>query len=142
VRSIALCNATAVERSDHVRTQVQSTRISHVALAGPIVHRFNLAPWAVMCVRPHIVRSNAHAVERSAYSRTHVARQHACDRTRSAMIERMHHCVRTQRTPDLAARFILSINRTSCIFVFFTLGRRLGCVFGALCGPEPPRSSL
>jgi hypothetical protein len=56
------------------RTQVQSARISRVALAGPIVHRFNLAPWAVMCVRSHIVRSNALAVEPSAYTRTHAAR--------------------------------------------------------------------
>jgi hypothetical protein len=45
-----------------------------VALAGPIVHRFNLAPWAFMCIRPHIVRSNALAVEPSAYTRTHTAR--------------------------------------------------------------------
>jgi hypothetical protein len=67
-------NATAVERSDHVRTQVQSARISRVALAGPIVHRFNLAPWAVICVRPHIGRSNALAVEPSAYTRTHATR--------------------------------------------------------------------
>jgi hypothetical protein len=59
---------------DYGRTQVQSARISRVALAGPIVHRFNIAPWAVMCVRPHIVRSNALAVEPSTYTRTHAAR--------------------------------------------------------------------
>jgi hypothetical protein len=57
----------------HVRTQVQSARVSRVALAGPIVHRFNLAPWAVICVQPHIGHSNAHVVKRSAYTRTHAA---------------------------------------------------------------------
>jgi hypothetical protein len=67
------------------RTQVQSARISRVALAGPIVHRFNLAPWAVMCVRTHYVRSNpapthermqrgdAFAVVRAPEHRTHAA---------------------------------------------------------------------
>jgi hypothetical protein len=64
-------------------THIQSALISRVALAGPIVHRFKLAPWAVMCVRLHIVRSNALAVEPSAYTRTHAARSCICGRTRT-----------------------------------------------------------
>jgi hypothetical protein len=45
-----------------------SAREVHVALASPIIHRFNLAPWVVICIRTHLVRSNATpTLERTRY---------------------------------------------------------------------------
>jgi hypothetical protein len=113
--------------------------------AGPVSPHFPCCPS-----RPYRTSLQPCAVGSYVRSTAHRAFERICGRTqrlhtnaRSAVmhlrsyahqnIERMRNYVRTQLpafecTHDLAARFILSINRTSCIFVFLTLGRRLGCV--------------
>jgi hypothetical protein len=99
------------------RRYFPSAREVRVALAGPIVHCFNLAPWAVICVRTHLhsnargtalqLRPNAHPEERT----------HARVRSNAQPV--------FECTPDLAAHFILSINRTLCILCFSCFGRCL-----------------
>jgi hypothetical protein len=117
-------NATAVERSDHVRTQIYVS--DHVSPHFPCCpSRTSLQP----CAAGNYVRSTAHRT----FERTRGRTQRLHTNARSAVmhlrsyahqnIERMRKCVRTQhsafeRTPDLAARFILSINRT-CGFICF-----------------------
>jgi hypothetical protein len=77
------------------RTQVQSARISHVALAGPIVHRFNLAPWAVMCVRTHLRSNPAPTHERTQRGDAFVVVRAPEDRTHAAVRSNATPCVRT-----------------------------------------------
>jgi hypothetical protein len=124
VRSSALgaIDRTAVERTSYDRTYSSSAHEVRVALAA-IANL--LAPWdfrAVICdLRSNAIYANAQSmvertrepeVERTAYGRTHVG-------LRSTAPPAIEH------TPDLAAHFIFSINRTLCNFLFPTLGRQV-----------------
>jgi hypothetical protein len=121
-------NATAVERSDHVRTQVYVS--DHVSPHFPCCpSRTSLQPCAaaIICVRPQIGRSNAPAVEPSAYTRTHAARWCTCGRTRTkssnacgSTFER--NSLRSNATLTWQHDLFLSINRTRCIICFPRLG--------------------
>jgi hypothetical protein len=61
----------------------------------------------------HTRRCDAFAVERAPERRTHAG-------------VRLNAQPAFERTPDLAARFSLSINRTLPYFVYFTFGGALG----------------
>jgi hypothetical protein len=130
-------NATAVERSDHVRTQVYVS--DHVSPHFPCCpSRTSLQPCAaaIICVRPQIGRSNAPAVEPSAYTRTHAARWCTCGRTRT---KSSNACGSTFERNSLRSNapltwqhvLFLSINRTRGYHLFSdaweTLGTRLRC---------------
>jgi hypothetical protein len=113
---------TTVECRSHVRTYSPTAREVRVALSGPIVHRFNLAPWAIICVQTHLVRSNALRLNATpTLERT----RHYIATTAERTSRRANACASAfERTPDLVARFILSINKIFCILCFFTFGRR------------------
>jgi hypothetical protein len=99
------------------------SRNPRIALVGPMLHRFNtcavgsyMRSIALFAIKRIVVertstRLNARKteIERSAYKRTHAG-------VRSIAPPAI------KRTPDLAARFILSINRTSLFSFHFTLG--------------------
>jgi hypothetical protein len=106
---------TTVERRSHIRTYSSSAREVRVALAGPIVHRFKLAPWAVIYVQTQHLHSNARD---TAMQLRPNARQE--ERTHARVHSNAHPAF--ERTPDLAAHFILSINMFSLFSLFPTFG--------------------
>jgi hypothetical protein len=122
--SLCQCDQLHLVRSSAPRSIAgHVSRNPRVALAGPMLHRFNTCAVGsyvrsiTLCAIKRIVvectstRLNARRteIERSAYKRTHVG-------VRSIAPPAI------ERTPDLAARFILSINRTSLFSFHFTLG--------------------
>jgi hypothetical protein len=118
-------NACPAGPSGYLRSNARDLRSN----ASPVSPHFPCCPSRPYrtSLQPCAVGSYVRSIAHSAFERTCGRTQRLHTNARSAVmhlrsyahqnIERMQQCVRTQlpafeRTPDLAARFILSINRT------------------------------